>query len=127
MLWLICLPFFLVWTDNAWQFTMKYTKWKDTRMTAFDKLIKSWNFIHALIPKGQPWKKGIVERVHRTDNESLFHDIEFTCSEDRRYQLWLWERYYNYQRPHQGIGGLTPAEKFFELFPIHARIVCQSC
>lgn len=114
-------PFFLIWTDNAWEFTMKYTKWKDTRKTALDKLLDEWGFIHALIPKGKPWRNGIVERVHRTDNENLFHAIRFSSSEDRKYQLWLWDRQYNFNRPHQGLGGKTPADKFIEMFPIHAN------
>lgn len=103
---------------------MKYTKWKDTRKTALDKLLEKWGFIHALIPKGQPWRNGIVERSHRTDNENLFRAFEFKSSEDRRYYLWLWDRYYNFHRPHQGINGLTPFRKFKDLFPIHSNLVC---
>lgn len=99
---------------------MKYTKWKDTRRAALDKLLDGWGFIHALIPKGQPWRNGIVERVHRTDNENLFRAMEFSSSEERRYQLWLWDRHYNFERPHQGIEAKTPVEKFMEMFPIHA-------
>lgn len=100
---------------------MKYTKWGDDRKTALDKLLEEWKFIHALIPKGKPWKNGIVERSHRTDNENLFKVMTFNSSEERKYQLWLWERYYNFCRPHQGIYPLTPADKFIELFPMHAR------
>lgn len=99
---------------------MKYTKWKNTRKTAFEKLMDAWGFIHALIPRGKPWKNGIVERAHRTDNENLFKAMRFKSSEERKYHLWLWERHYNFNRPHQGIGGTTPAARFAELFPIHA-------
>jgi hypothetical protein len=100
---------------------MKYTKWGEGRRTALDKLLDEWDFIHALIPKGQPWKNGIVERSHRTDNENLFTALVFSSSEERRYQLWLWEREYNFNRPHQGLGGMTPCDKFIEMFPIHAK------
>jgi transposase InsO family protein len=100
---------------------MKYTKWGDSRQTALDKLLGEWGFIHALIPKGQPWRNGIVERSHRTDNENLFMEMSFSSSEERRYQLWLWERYYNFNRPHQGLAGITPAQKFMEMFPLHAK------
>jgi transposase InsO family protein len=27
----------------------------------------------------------------------------------------LWVKYYNHKRPHQGIGGLCPADRFFEI------------
>ncbi len=100
---------------------MKYTKWKNSRKTHLDKLMDEWGFIHALIPKGEPWWNGIVERSHRTDNENLFDAMKFSSSEERRYYLRLWDGYYNFHRPHQSLGGLTPAEKFKELFPSHAR------
>lgn len=103
---------------------MKYTKWKETRKTALDKLLGEWGFIHALIPKGQPWKNGIVERAHRTDNENLFNARIFKSSEERRYFLWHWERHYNFHRPHQGLDGLTPFQKFCSMFPIHSSLVC---
>ena len=61
----------------------------------------------------------------RTDNDNLFHRIKFIDSEDRRCQLWLWERHYNYQRPHQGINGKKPITRFLELFPLHAKL-CMS-
>jgi len=112
----------LVWTDNGWQFTLKYTKYKDTKKGDLDKLLSEWGFIHALIPKGSPWYNGIVERSLRTDNDNLFHRVQFVDSEDRRYQLWLWERYYNYDRPHQGLKGQKPMARFQELFPLHARL-----
>jgi transposase InsO family protein len=111
-----------VWTDNAWVFTMKFTKWRGVRQTGLDKLLQDWGMIHALIPKGKPWRNGIVERSHRTDNENLFHRKQFGDSEERRYYLWLWERYYNFERPHQGLGGKTPYEKCVEMFPVYASI-----
>jgi transposase InsO family protein len=99
---------------------MRFTKWRDRRQTALQKKLAEWRMIHALIPPGKPWRNGIVERSHRTDNENLFHRERFRTSEERRYRLWLWERYYNFQRPHQGLRGKTPFEKFQEMFPIHA-------
>lgn len=110
-----------MWTDNAWVFTLKYTKWRNQKQSPLDQVLAGWEMIHALIPKGQPWKNGLVERSHRTDNENLFDTMEFSNSEERRYYFWLWERWYNFDRPHQGLDGKTPVEKFRELFPLHAR------
>ena len=114
-------PFFLIWTDNGWEFTLKYTKYRDSKKGELDQLLYKWGFIHALVPKGSPWLNGIVERSLRTDNDNLFHRFKFLDSEDRRCQLWLWERFYNFNRPHQGIGGKKPMEKFAEMFPLHAH------
>lgn len=100
-------PFYIVFTDNHMSFTMKYTKHPE-RKTFFTKKLEKHDIIHALIAKGKPWRNGIIERSNRTDNESLFKQIRFTCIEDLRYQLRLWEMHYNRERPHQGIGMMTP-------------------
>jgi hypothetical protein len=34
--------------------------------------------------------------------------------EDARRRIGLFIDYYNFQRPHQGIGGAVPADRFFE-------------
>lgn len=58
-------------------------------------------------------------RSNRTDNEELFHIMRFTSGEDRRYQLKLWDPFYNHQRPHQGIGGQTPLQVYQSGYPLH--------
>jgi integrase-like protein len=40
---------------------------------------------------------------------------QFDSFESARDRLKLWVRYYNHRRPHQGIGGLCPADRFFEV------------
>ena len=101
-------------------FTMKYAH-KSHYKTAFTKKVEADNRIHALIPKGKPWKNGFIERSNRTDNENLFHKIKFIDSEDRKYQLKLWEMEYNYKRPDQGIHNLTPIQRTAEQHPIWAK------
>lgn len=115
-------PFFIVFTDNAMIFTMKFTPHKD-RKTAFQKKAESLGIIHALIPKGKPWRNGFIERSNRTDNEAFFHHKTFSSSEERKYLFRLWEMEYNYSRPHQGIGMKTPVQVFRELYPNHAFAV----
>jgi transposase InsO family protein len=90
------------------------------RLTAFDQVLAEWQMIHGLCRRHSPWQNGIVERSHRTDNEELFHLMRFVDSEDRRYQLKLWEFEYNTQRPHQGLGGRTPLEIYFSDYRFHA-------
>ncbi len=63
-------PFYVVFTDNQMAFTMKYSQHPD-RKTAFTKKVESLGIIHALIPKGKPWKNGFIERSNRTDKEAL--------------------------------------------------------
>jgi hypothetical protein len=103
-------PFYIVFTDNHMAFTMKYTQ-HPKRKTAFTKKAESMNIIHALIPKGKPWKNGFIERSNRTDNEALFNNKIFSCEEHRRYELRLWEMHYNRTRPHQGLNMQTPIHR----------------
>ena len=112
-------PFFQVWTDNALIFTMKYSAYPERR-TAFQKRVEASGLLHTLIPKGSPWRNGFIERSNRTDNDEFFHRYRFRCSEERRYYFRLWEGFYNHQRPHQGIGNQTPAQRFAADYPWHA-------
>jgi transposase InsO family protein len=102
-------PFYIVFTDNAMSFTMKFSHHPERR-TAFTKQALEKQIIHALVAKGKPWYNGFIERSNRTDNEALFNRTKFTCSEDRRYQHRLWEMYYNRRRPHQSLAMATPLE-----------------
>ncbi len=103
-------PFYVVFTDNHMAFTMKFA-YRSERRTAFTKKALSMKIIHALIAKGKPWRNGFIERSNRTDNEALFNLKRFTCEEHRRYELRLWEMFYNRQRPHQGLAMLTPLQR----------------
>jgi len=103
-------PFYVVFTDNQMSFTMKYSHHPE-RKTAFTMKAENMNIIHALIAKGKPWRNGFIERSNRTDNEALFSRKTFACEEHRRYELRLWEMYYNRQRPHQGLHMMVPFQR----------------
>ena len=92
-------PLFLVWTDNALEFTMRLSAHPE-RKTAFDRLAEGLGLIHGLCERGSPWQNAIVDRSHRTDNEELFDRIKFTSSEERRYLLKLRDSEYIAKRPH---------------------------
>jgi transposase InsO family protein len=90
------------------------------RKSAFEKKVSSLNLIHGKCCPGHPWQNGIIERSHRTDNEELFHQINFKDAEMRRYQLKLWEFEYNNRRPHQSLGGQTPTQIYLANYRLHA-------
>ena len=69
------------------------------RQSAFEKMLSEQGFLHGKCKRGAPWQNGIVEGSHRADNEELFQRIRFATSEDRSYQLRLWEHEYNNHRP----------------------------
>ncbi len=112
-------PLFLVWTDNAPEFTLRYTI-KPNSKNVFERTILDLGLMHGRCDIGAPWQNGIVERSHRTDNEELFHVIRFTDPEMRRYQLKLWDFEYNTRRPHQGLGGRIPMQVYLAEYGLHA-------
>ncbi len=91
------------------------------RKSAFEKLIFELDLLHGTIRPGCPWQNGIVERSNRTDNDELFHCAQFATSEERRYQLKLWEFEYNTRRPHQALSGRTPRDVYVSEYRLHAR------
>lgn len=62
-------------------------------------------------PVATPRMNGCVERLHRSWREECarWHAWPTPAKMHRDNARWL--KYYNEQRPHQGIGGLTPAER----------------
>jgi transposase InsO family protein len=91
------------------------------RKTRFERyVIEELGLIHAKSRRASPWQNAFIERSHRTDNEELFDVMEFTSSEERRYQHRLWEMWYNNQRPHQGLGGKKPMEIYRSDYHLHA-------
>jgi len=112
-------PIKLVYTDNALEFTMRFSIYPE-RQTAFQKKLASFNIKHGTCKPRSPWQNGIIERSHRTDNEALFKVTHFADPEERRYQLRLWEMHYNNERYHQGLKGLIPLEVYQRDYPLHA-------
>jgi transposase InsO family protein len=90
------------------------------RQTRFERTLAAWGFLHGKSRPRSPWQNGIIERSHRTDNEELFEVMQFENSEERKYQLKLWEMEYNHQRPHQGLGARTPMEVYLSDYRLHA-------
>ena len=46
---------------------------------------------------------------------SSWSRAQFDSFESARERIKLWIKYYNHKRPHQGIDGLCPADRFFEI------------
>jgi transposase InsO family protein len=96
-------------TDNGRQ----YTNWRGT--TNFEKELKKDRVKHIKSSPHHPMTLGKIERFWKTIlNEFLFR-CQFDSFENARERLALWIKYYNCKRPHQGIGGLCPADRFFEV------------
>ena len=58
---------------------------------------------------------GKIERFWQSILSEFLQRAQFTSYEDAAARIAFWIKFYNYKRPHQGIGGLCPADRFFEI------------
>jgi transposase InsO family protein len=110
-------PIQAVLTDNALCFTMNYTVYPD-RKTLFAKTCDELGIRHHLLRPRHPQTNGKVERFFRTVNEECYQRTYFRDSEHRALALKDYVHFYNHDRPHYSLGGLTPVDrrrKFFHL------------
>lgn len=87
-----------VQTDNGSEFRGSFHNW-----------LTKHNIPHYFIPKRSPYWNAQVERVHRTIDEEFYHNP---------LRVWQtaydWLRYYNFERIHLTLNGLTPQEKLLQ-------------
>ena len=107
----------IIQTDNASYFTNYYTGYKKSidpdnpKIHPFDKACFKLKVDHYLIDKGKPQQNGKVERFHRTVDDEFYTRYSFKDKDDliQRFKEYL--RYYNNEREHLALDGLTPLEK----------------
>jgi len=96
-------------TDNGRQ----YTSWRGT--TRFEGELKKDRIKHIKSQPHHPMTLGKIERFWKSIYGEFLSRVQFDSFEDAQQRLTLWVKYYNCKRPHQGIGGLCPADRFFEI------------
>jgi len=103
-------PVEAVLTDNAMAFTMRYARHAD-RLTRFQEACRSLGVKHLLIRPRQPQSNGKVERFFRTVNDeclALQTRWNFT-HRNRAIDRFVW--FYNHERPHLSLNGMTPVQR----------------
>jgi len=99
-----------VLTDNGKVFTGRFAQ--PPVEVFFDRICRENGVDHILTQPGSPTTTGKIERFHRTlrvefDTRQVFRNLK-TAQE----ALDEWVSYYNTQRPHQGLGDVTPQSRF---------------
>lgn len=107
-----------VLTDNGRQ----YTAWRGT--TAFEELLRQYGIRHIRSSPQHPMTLGKVERFWKTLWEEFLSRTTFSDFADCEQRLALFIQAYNFKRPHQGIDGLVPADRFFSAAP-HVRAAIE--
>ena len=96
-------------TDNGPQ----YKTWRGT--SKFETEMKKDRVIHIKSRPQHPMTLGKVERFWATIWQEFLVRAQFDSFETARERIKLWVKYYNHKRPHQGIGALCPADRYFEI------------
>ena len=96
-------------TDNGRQ----YATWRGK--TKFQRELEKDKIHHLRSQPHHPMTLGKIERFWKSILEEFLQRARFEDFEEARERIALWVKYYNYRRPHQGIGGLCPADRYFEI------------
>jgi transposase InsO family protein len=109
-----------VLTDQGRQ----YTAWRG--QTAFEDLLRQHGIRHAKSRPQHPQTLGKIERFWKTLWEEHLSRTVFADFADCERRIGLFVQHYNFQRPHQALGGLVPADRFFRTAPeVRATIEAQ--
>jgi transposase InsO family protein len=96
-----------VLTDQGRQ----YFAWRGK--SGFQKLLAKEGIAHVVSRAHHPETLGKCERLWKTVGEEFWDRAAPQDLDDARRRLAHWFCHYNHFRPHQGIGGLVPADRFF--------------
>ena len=96
-------------TDNGRQ----YTSWHGK--SRFEGELKKDKIHHIKSRPHHPMTLGKIERFWKTIYLEFLSRAQFESFEDAGERIRQWVKYYNHKRPHQGIGGLCPADRYFEI------------
>jgi len=91
----------------------QYTNWRGT--TRFEREIGKDRIRHIKSQAHHPMTLGKIERYWKSIYEEFLVRAQFGSFEEARERIRQWVQYYNHKRPHQGIGGLCPADRYFEI------------
>jgi transposase InsO family protein len=94
-------------TDNGSQ----YVTWRGT--SAFRREMDKRGIKQIVAKPQRPQTLGKIERFWGTLWRECIETSVFLDLEDARRRIGHFIDYYNFQRPHQGIDGLVPADRFF--------------
>jgi len=81
----------------------------------FQKLLIKLGIKHVVARSHHPQTVGKCERLWETINVELLDRVRPQTLEETRERLSHFFNHYNHFRPHQGIDGMTPADRFFGL------------
>ena len=100
-----------VLTDNGPQ----YVTWRGK--SEFARMLEQRGIQHIVATPRHPETLGKTERFWGTLWRECVETAVFRGLDDARKRIGLFIDHYNFQRPHSGIGGMVPADRFFASAP----------
>lgn len=91
-----------------------------------EKVFKPLGVTRSVIRKGHPEDNAFVERSHQTDDQEFYIPYLLMIKSEKDFLkrgIW-WQKIYNLERPHQGLGNLTPYEKLKSLGYVTGEALC---
>jgi transposase InsO family protein len=108
-------------SDNGRQFVA----WRG--QTRFQKVLRQQGVQHVRSAPQHPMTLGKVERLWQTVWREFLEEAVFASFADACGRLEHWIHYYNHQRPHQGLDGACPADRFYGIADDVEEAVKQGC
>jgi transposase InsO family protein len=108
-------------SDNGRQFVA----WRG--QTRFQKVLRQQGVQHVRSAPQHPMTLGKIERLWQTIWREFLEEAVFASFADACRRLEHWIHYYNHQRPHQGLDGACPADRFYGIAADVEEAVKQGC
>jgi putative transposase len=90
--------------------------------TAFQEYLDEQKIEHIVSEPHSPQTNGKVERLIQTIKKELLQKVRFSSYEDARKGIEDFIKGYNFDRPHQGIDGARPSDRFYGVIGETSRI-----
>lgn len=108
-----------VMSDNGVCFTGRFLNRGELLEVDFERQLRQLGIAHLLSSPAHPQTCGKLERSHQTTKNWLRAQAPAVTPEQLQADLDRWRQHYNHHRPHAGIGGATPFERWSASDPAH--------
>lgn len=109
-----------VLSDNGRQ----YHTWRGK--SAFSKTLIKLGIRHVRARPYHPQTCGKIESFWRNLYQELLSQVPMSSFEEAQAKIGEYVEYYNFKRPHQGIGNLIPADRFFRVANVAREAVAEN-
>lgn len=91
----------------------QYANWRGK--TRFQLELQKDRVHHFMSRPHHPMTLGKIERFWKTIHTEFLVRAQFASFEEAQERVRFWTKYYNHKRPHQGLEGMCPADRFFKI------------